>query len=1037
MNSLQELNNYSNSGLNYTDTRPYTIAFDVATGVAQTDTVNEGDVLEAKVGANITTLFSVAGSVDYEVNVAAVTGATVSWDDPDGLSVTNPSTGVYKILGISSVAQWNNVRYPEIELPRDYSGNFQYTSAISDSFSNIRTWTTSVSVQDLPEISVPTNHTYDEDITAAITGYPQVLDSENDGTGTYTLIITPSDVAAVDTITTAGTGGTAAFNNSTKALTITGNRTQVNSHLASMTLNPGNDYTDNFTLTYQLTNPVSALVSTRVQDILIGITNEEIDNMSLTRFYKIDRDGLLFSENTPTITEAGTYTISLQLASNIGFISTSSTGTGWTAGTLTWSFTGTNTQCNTQFQNLKFWPNKSASATVETTYTQVEGGVTQVIQAFDLVAIPADAVISVGVSETVLEDAQNVTFTNIGRTAPYWNYDITVVLTPTQDSCVLSGTGATWQTLSIPNQSTGDTHLIRTFSAPLDIDAITSYLNSVEADLTIGRKAAFDIRLHVYLTGSYAIENRLGTVVTGYNITAKTNTTMAVSLGNDWRAYGHYLQQSSGLKNDLIARSATNGTQVVSGTLTTGIWTRTLANWVGTSNAWTNRVATGALYDIRYIPAYGKFLAVGENFGVTGTPNMIWSSDGITWSACTNARVGYDDINAGLFTAIGVTLTSSVLYVTSAQGHVLKSDGGPDGNWTLLYGPAEDTPTQGQLGITATDNNGSTARYFGRLSIAGDDDDVLVVSSSQNQYTARSTNGTVFNLSAATVVWGFTDLDYNGAVWAGPTVNQFETNFNSAFKTTNGVTWTQCMSKNQYANMDPYRMFYDHDTHCWMMDFPAASGTRFPWYWQVDLQDLQTGTPSTTYPIGTTSTYNPFSVFVINNWTKLPEVYDISGFLIYYNFGLTGSPQTIAYPSDGMLMHDGILYMGTSGSGRAFQSRKVIYTFTIPAFGAFAGDTVVVEFPWGTDRRSYAVEYLYRTFQTYITDNSLPWTLTKVSSTGITVNFNNDSHDSIVPTLAVTETTVANAGGTILTKNSATVQMDVSGNSFTVTTAIT
>ncbi len=63
----------------------------------------------------------------FQVDVSSVPLATVNWPTiPAGCTVVNPSTGVYYITGIDSIAIWDQVKNPNIVLPVDFYGNFEY-----------------------------------------------------------------------------------------------------------------------------------------------------------------------------------------------------------------------------------------------------------------------------------------------------------------------------------------------------------------------------------------------------------------------------------------------------------------------------------------------------------------------------------------------------------------------------------------------------------------------------------------------------------------------------------------------------------------------------------------------------------------------------------------------------------------------------------------------------------------------------------------------------------------------------------------------
>lgn len=123
------------------------------------------------------------------------------------------------------------------------------------------------------------------------------------------------------------------------------------------------------------------------------------------------------------------YTISLQLASNIGFISTS-TGylnkSGWNATTLTYTYTGTIVQCNATFADLHFYPTKNSYANAIVTYTQRKNSIFQLSQTFNLTGI-ADATPIAGTGYITFAAAGTTNWMPTYQQAYYLSCDALVV----------------------------------------------------------------------------------------------------------------------------------------------------------------------------------------------------------------------------------------------------------------------------------------------------------------------------------------------------------------------------------------------------------------------------------------------------------------------------------------------------------------------------------------------------------------------------------------------------------------------------------
>lgn len=518
MQSLTDLNNYNTSTtLPFTESRPARLLFNPNTALDQSVTVNEGDIFPASVGIEIIDIIDPDNSVpSYTINVSNLNGLTVEWPTvPTGATVTNPSTGVYRISGFDTVADWNAIKYPNIILPSQppngYIGVFTYTSTIAytDAVTGNQTksWTTTVNVQDVTILTTPLDQryelngvteisntpniidldseypgaiwtvtatpslleavssmassstlggsfifntstkvftitgtrtqvnghlnnlsitstttaidfaytylvendqdnasdsksqifknidiellsnptsntlTYSEDVDFTITSGPLITDNDYTGSESYTATITVTDSLAITSLSSGGSGGSSSFNSETKVLTITGTKTQVNSHLASISVVMAPDYDDSFIITYTVVKFDSSTAS-KIQQFLCVSDDGEITNMDITRTYVSNNENSIFATNTPVISDndndpANSYTITF----NCSFGQFGSDGVN---AYTTYSFTGTKAQCNSHFSSVKFYPNANVSANGTFTYTQIKNGVTQVSQSVAL-----------------------------------------------------------------------------------------------------------------------------------------------------------------------------------------------------------------------------------------------------------------------------------------------------------------------------------------------------------------------------------------------------------------------------------------------------------------------------------------------------------------------------------------------------------------------------------------------------------------------------------------------------------------------------
>lgn len=385
MNSLQELNNRSSTtSISFTDQRTAGFAFDRDVPLNQTLTIDEGQLHGVPIGINITEVINYDTFTSYyEIDISAVTSATLSWlTVPDYMTVTNPSTGVYRITGFRSQADWALVRQPIITLAPSYFGTANYTATIGKIVSGVTTevtWTVSLTVIELNTLTTASNFFWNISSNNSITGNPTIQDA--DSAVTYTVTITPSETSAVSSLSSLGSGGTSSFNTSTKVLTITGTKTQVNSHLNSITL-ASTAVEVNYTLTYVARNNSNNSLDTKIQNLRCN----QIKYLSTltTASVTYNEDTAVAVSGGPIITDidrdgTGTYTL---LITGSGVRILSATGTGGTVSfnesNRTLSIVGNRTQVNSYINNITLTPAADFAQTFSLVYTvTVPGGDTQ------------------------------------------------------------------------------------------------------------------------------------------------------------------------------------------------------------------------------------------------------------------------------------------------------------------------------------------------------------------------------------------------------------------------------------------------------------------------------------------------------------------------------------------------------------------------------------------------------------------------------------------------------------------------------------
>lgn len=277
MKSLEELNGYSDQEVEYTDERPVGVLFDRATPTNQTLLINENQTHTLPRGIEITDIIDYAAAEVYLTldftdieSDDSTTIDTISIDDtdfPEHMFVELDSYSAFRIGPLHSVADWITAVSATIQLPFRYSGTFVYTATIEyfDEFEDAQSvaWSVNTTVNAIEYLTAPAPFVYTARSTQTISTVAIDADTSTFNP-VWTLTITPSSTAPITTATSTGTGGSFAFNATTKVITITGNKTQVNSHLSNISvtfsaINP------NFNFVFNLSNSLNDTVDVQIQ----------------------------------------------------------------------------------------------------------------------------------------------------------------------------------------------------------------------------------------------------------------------------------------------------------------------------------------------------------------------------------------------------------------------------------------------------------------------------------------------------------------------------------------------------------------------------------------------------------------------------------------------------------------------------------------------------------------------------------------------------------------------------------------------------
>ena len=329
MGSLTALNTFGANTLTYTDNRPSGIKFtfpksrDIATvlGYDLTFDVQKTIDIEEIIKPTLANVY-------YEIDVSEVSGATVTWSTiPSGLLVTNPSTGVYRISTITTVAQWNTVSTPQIDLPAGYVGSMQYTASIkyyTDTGLQSMSWTVgkTIPVADMRgvfstsvdgaairgavfdqlvayDISCEPNELIIDLLEAGTLSEFDYIPGNADAFGnaapqlntfssdaiTYSVTLSMDETDILESFSYSGTPDVSfAYDSGTKTATFSGNRSDVNTALSTIVINIDDDPTAfywRFIITVQVTNDYNDFVDTftvnavATDDTYLGVTTSD------------------------------------------------------------------------------------------------------------------------------------------------------------------------------------------------------------------------------------------------------------------------------------------------------------------------------------------------------------------------------------------------------------------------------------------------------------------------------------------------------------------------------------------------------------------------------------------------------------------------------------------------------------------------------------------------------------------------------------------------------------------------------------------
>jgi hypothetical protein len=155
MNTIQDLNTWGQTQVDYVDDRLAKVVFDRLVPTNRTTSATYGGSHVVPIGINIIELVK-ADTLDIrlEVDVSSVAGATVTWaTPPEGITITNPIVGIYRASGITTLDQWSSVRTPNVNLPSGYDEDFSYFVTLRYNPSQIKQYIVDVEISAIANVS--------------------------------------------------------------------------------------------------------------------------------------------------------------------------------------------------------------------------------------------------------------------------------------------------------------------------------------------------------------------------------------------------------------------------------------------------------------------------------------------------------------------------------------------------------------------------------------------------------------------------------------------------------------------------------------------------------------------------------------------------------------------------------------------------------------------------------------------------------------------------------------------------------------------
>ena len=274
MQSLEELNTYSQTQIEFGDDRPFETIFDLTTPVDQTLEVFENQSFALPTGIEILEIIDAENSaVEYIIDMTALP-IDIELDFgtlPAGVTVTQSPTNYWVVDGITTAGVWNLIKSPTVSFEFGTTGTASATTQIEytlpDSSRGIKETDITVNVTAIDYMDAGDDQEYAPyEAGFSPTDTPTIIADTGSFDPVYTLSIAPSTTAPIESMSVVG-NDSAVFTSITDTLVITGEKDEINSALSTLQI----DFTginEDFDLIYTLTNDLDDNVDIEVQEFV-------------------------------------------------------------------------------------------------------------------------------------------------------------------------------------------------------------------------------------------------------------------------------------------------------------------------------------------------------------------------------------------------------------------------------------------------------------------------------------------------------------------------------------------------------------------------------------------------------------------------------------------------------------------------------------------------------------------------------------------------------------------------------------------------